>query len=85
MIGRFRSDAEIGHAPQIENCRLNHPSDVRKEGQDVWLKLLSFDDRGKTRSAMKMINQETGKEDTPEDALTLWKSETLPKRPFASR
>ena len=40
----------------------NHPSDVLKEGQDVKVKLLGFDDRGKVRLAMKMVNQETGEE-----------------------
>ncbi|WP_428547438.1 polyribonucleotide nucleotidyltransferase [Profundibacter sp.] len=48
------------HVSQIENRRLNHPSDVLKEGQEVWVKLLGFDDRGKVRLAMKMVDQETG-------------------------
>ena len=51
---------------QIENRRLNHPSDVLKEGQEVYVKLLGFDDRGKVRLAMKMVNQETGEEQAPE-------------------
>jgi polyribonucleotide nucleotidyltransferase len=41
---------------------LSHPSDVLKEGQEVKVKLLGFDDRGKTKLAMKMVDQETGKE-----------------------
>ena len=32
------------------------------EGQEVKVKLLGFDDRGKVRLAMKMVNQETGEE-----------------------
>ena len=55
------------HVSQIENRRLNHPSDVLKEGQEVWVKLLGFDDRGKVRLAMKMVNQETGEEMAAED------------------
>jgi polyribonucleotide nucleotidyltransferase len=50
------------HVSQIENSRLNHPSDVLKEGQVVWVKLLGFDDRGKVRLAMKMVDQTTGEE-----------------------
>ena len=50
------------HVSQIENRRLNHPSDVLKEGQEVFVKLLGFDDRGKVRLAMKMVDQETGEE-----------------------
>ena len=38
------------------------PSDVLKEGQEVKVKLLGFDDRGKVRLAMKMVDQETGEE-----------------------
>ena len=55
------------HVSQIENRRINHPSDVLKEGQEVWVKLLGFDDRGKVRLAMKMVNQETGEEMAPEE------------------
>ncbi|MBV1927711.1 MAG: S1 RNA-binding domain-containing protein, partial [Rhodobacteraceae bacterium] len=53
---------------QIENRRLNHPSDVLKEGQEVKVKLLGFDDRGKVRLSMKVVNQETGEEITKEEA-----------------
>jgi polyribonucleotide nucleotidyltransferase len=41
---------------------LNHPSDVLKEGQDVKVKLLGFDDRGKVRLSMKVVDQTTGEE-----------------------
>jgi predicted RNA-binding protein with RPS1 domain len=47
---------------QIESRRLNHPSDVLKEGQEVWVKLLGFDERGKVRLSMKVVDQTTGKE-----------------------
>jgi polyribonucleotide nucleotidyltransferase len=45
---------------------LNHPSDVLKEGQEVKVKLLGFDDRGKVRLSMKVVDQETGEEVAPE-------------------
>ena len=32
----------------------------------IWLLLLGFDDRGKVRLAMKMVDQETGEELAPE-------------------
>ena len=50
------------HVSQIENRRINHPSDVLKEGQEVKVKLLGFDDRGKVRLSMKIVDQETGEE-----------------------
>jgi len=33
-----------------------------KEGQEVYVKLMGFDDRGKVRLAMKYVDQETGLE-----------------------
>jgi polyribonucleotide nucleotidyltransferase len=36
--------------------------DVVKEGDKVFVKLLGFDDRGKVRLSMKIIDQATGKE-----------------------
>ena len=56
------------HSSRIENKRLNHPSDALKEGQDVWVKLLGFDDRGKVKLGMKMVDQSTGKELSKEEA-----------------
>jgi polyribonucleotide nucleotidyltransferase len=63
FVNFFGKRDGLVHVSQIENRRLNHPSDVLKEGQEVWIKLLGFDDRGKVRLSMKMVNQETGAED----------------------
>ena len=68
FVNFFGKRDGLVHVSQIENRRLNHPSDVLKEGQEVWVKLLGFDDRGKVRLAMKMVDQETGKEVAPEAA-----------------
>ena len=45
---------------QIANERVNKVSDVLTEGQSVKVKLLGFDDRGKVRLSMKVVDQETG-------------------------
>ncbi|WP_430431080.1 polyribonucleotide nucleotidyltransferase [Oceanicaulis sp.] len=50
------------HVSQLKNERVGHPKDVVAEGQEVWVKLLGFDDRGKVRLSMKIIDQETGEE-----------------------
>ncbi|MEL6587553.1 MAG: polyribonucleotide nucleotidyltransferase [Pseudomonadota bacterium] len=68
FVNFFGKRDGLVHVSQIENRRLNHPSDVLKEGQEVWVKLLGFDDRGKVRLAMKMVNQETGEEMKKEEA-----------------
>jgi polyribonucleotide nucleotidyltransferase len=68
FVNFFGKRDGLVHVSQIENRRLNHPSDVLKEGQDVKVKLLGFDDRGKVRLAMKMVDQTTGEEITSEPA-----------------
>ncbi|OIP82203.1 MAG: polyribonucleotide nucleotidyltransferase, partial [Rhodobacterales bacterium CG2_30_65_12] len=60
FVNFFGKRDGLVHVSQIENRRLNHPSDVLKEGQEVFVKLLGFDDRGKVRLAMKMVDQATG-------------------------
>jgi polyribonucleotide nucleotidyltransferase len=66
FVNFFGKRDGLVHVSQIENRRLNHPSDVLKEGQDVKVKLLGFDDRGKVRLSMKVVDQETGEEVVPE-------------------
>ena len=39
-----------------------------KEGDKVWVKLMGFDERGKVRLSMKVVDQETGKEIPKDDA-----------------
>jgi polyribonucleotide nucleotidyltransferase len=47
---------------QLATERVKSPSDIVKEGDMVKVKLLGFDDRGKVRLSMKVVNQETGEE-----------------------
>ncbi|TRD23273.1 polyribonucleotide nucleotidyltransferase [Palleronia caenipelagi] len=68
FVNFFGKRDGLVHVSQIENRRLNHPSDVLKEGQEVWVKLLGFDDRGKVRLSMKVVDQETGEEAKPEES-----------------
>ncbi|MDE3239727.1 MAG: polyribonucleotide nucleotidyltransferase [Paracoccaceae bacterium] len=62
FVNFFGKRDGLVHVSQISSKRLNHPSDVLKEGQEVKVKLLGFDDRGKVRLGMKMVDQETGAE-----------------------
>ena len=66
FVNFFGKRDGLVHVSQIENRRLNHPSDVLKEGQEVKVKLMGFDDRGKVRLSMKVVNHDTG-EDITED------------------
>ncbi|TCP39771.1 polyribonucleotide nucleotidyltransferase [Rhodovulum marinum] len=69
FVNFFGKRDGLVHVSQIENRRLNHPSDVLKEGQEVWVKLLGFDDRGKVRLSMKVVDQETGEEVKKEEEV----------------
>ena len=50
------------HISQLTPQRTNKVTDVVKEGDSVFVKLLGFDDRGKVRLSMKVVDQETGEE-----------------------
>ena len=64
FVNFFGKRDGLVHVSQIASKRLNHPNEVLKEGQEVKVKLLGFDDRGKVRLGMKMVDQETGLEIT---------------------
>ena len=50
------------HISQLADGRPEKTTDVVKEGDEVFVKLLGFDDRGKVRLSMKIVDQSTGQE-----------------------
>ncbi|TCD16352.1 polyribonucleotide nucleotidyltransferase [Oricola cellulosilytica] len=50
------------HISQLAQERVGKTTDVVKEGDKVFVKLMGFDERGKVRLSMKVVDQETGKE-----------------------
>ena len=50
------------HLPARRRSRVNKVTDVVKEGDKVKVKLLGFDERGKVRLSMKVVDQETGED-----------------------
>lgn len=50
------------HISQLAAERVSKTTDVVKEGNRVWVKLMGFDERGKVRLSMKVIDQQTGRE-----------------------
>ena len=50
------------HISQLAADRVAKTTDVVKEGDKVWVKLIGFDERGKVKLSMKVVDQETGKE-----------------------
>ena len=62
FVNFFGKRDGLVHVSQIAKQRLNHPNELLKEGQEVKVKLLGFDECGKVRLGMKMVDQETGAE-----------------------
>lgn len=50
------------HVSEIKNERVEKVSDVLSEGQQVKVKVLEIDPRGKVRLSMRVVDQETGAE-----------------------
>jgi polyribonucleotide nucleotidyltransferase len=50
------------HISEIKNERVAVVKDVLSEGQQVKVKVLGIDDRGKVRLSMRLVDQETGEE-----------------------
>src|SRR6476620_8596949 len=50
------------HVSEIKNERVENVRDVLSEGQEVKVKLLEVDQRGKVRLSMRLVDQETGAE-----------------------
>ncbi|MBV9840547.1 MAG: polyribonucleotide nucleotidyltransferase [Sphingomonadaceae bacterium] len=50
------------HVSEMKNERVASPKDVVSEGQEVKVKVLEVDPRGKVRLSMRVVDQETGEE-----------------------
>ena len=48
------------HVSEMKNERVEKPTDVVSEGQEVYVKVLEIDQRGKVRLSMRVVDQETG-------------------------
>jgi polyribonucleotide nucleotidyltransferase len=62
FVNFFGARDGLVHISQLAAQRVQKTSDVVKEGDKVKVKLLGFDDRGKVRLSMKVVDQETGED-----------------------
>jgi polyribonucleotide nucleotidyltransferase len=62
FVNFFGAKDGLVHISQLADQRVAKTTDVVKEGDKVWVKLMGFDERGKVRLSMKVVDQETGKE-----------------------
>jgi len=68
FVNFFGPKDGLVHISQLSAERAKSVGDYVKEGDQVYVKLLGFDDRGKVRLSMKMVDQKTGEEIKKEDA-----------------
>jgi polyribonucleotide nucleotidyltransferase len=62
FVNFFGAKDGLVHISQLAARRVQKTSDVVKEGDKVKVKLLGFDERGKVRLSMKVVDQETGED-----------------------
>jgi polyribonucleotide nucleotidyltransferase len=62
FVNFFGSRDGLVHISQLAPKKVAKVTDVVSDGQKVWVKLLGFDERGKVRLSMKMVDQATGEE-----------------------
>src|SRR5579871_1939190 len=60
FVNFFGSRDGLVHISQLAKGRVAKTTDVVKEGDKVKVKLLGFDDRGKIRLSMRVVDQQTG-------------------------
>ena len=56
------------HISELRPERVEKTTDIVKEGDQVKVKLIGIDDRGKVKLSMKAVDQETGKEITSDQS-----------------
>ncbi|MET0546421.1 MAG: polyribonucleotide nucleotidyltransferase [Caulobacterales bacterium] len=66
FVNFFGAKDGLVHISEMAPHRVKATSDVVKEGQMVKVKLLGFDDRGKVRLSMKLVDQVTGEPIAPQ-------------------
>jgi polyribonucleotide nucleotidyltransferase len=62
FVNFFGPKDGLVHISELAPRRVGKVTDVVKEGDTVKVKLLGFDDRGKVRLSMKVVDQETGED-----------------------
>jgi polyribonucleotide nucleotidyltransferase len=62
FVNFFGSKDGLVHISQLSKGRVAKTTDVVKEGDKVKVKLMGFDDRGKVRLSMRVVDQQTGED-----------------------
>ncbi|WP_406603935.1 polyribonucleotide nucleotidyltransferase [Bartonella gliris] len=80
FVNFFGSRDGLVHISQLTSERVTKTTDVVKEGDKVWVKLMGFDERGKVRLSMKIVDQQTGKEITDDASIQVEKDKSMDEK-----
>lgn len=80
FVNFFGNRDGLVHISQLCEKRVEKTSDVVQEGQKVWVKLLGFDNRGKIKLSMKVVDQITGLALAIAEELSEASAEEKPKK-----
>ncbi|MDA0784700.1 MAG: polyribonucleotide nucleotidyltransferase [Proteobacteria bacterium] len=62
FVNFFGSRDGLVHISELKNERVGQVTDVINEGDEVKVKVIGMDDRGKVKLSMRVVDQETGEE-----------------------
>ena len=68
FVNFFGAKDGLVHISQLAPRKVAKTTDVVNEGDTVKVKFMGFDDRGKTKLSMKVVDQETGEDLTEKQA-----------------
>jgi polyribonucleotide nucleotidyltransferase len=71
FVNFFGSKDGLVHISQLSKNRVAKTTDVVKEGDKVKVKLMGYDDRGKTKLSMRVVDQQTGADLEKTEALAV--------------
>ncbi len=60
FVNFFGSKDGLVHISQLAKARVNKTTDIVKEGDRVKVKVMGYDDRGKVKLSMRVVDQQTG-------------------------
>ena len=60
FVNFFGSKDGLVHISQLAKTRVNKTTDIVKEGDRVKVKVMGYDDRGKVKLSMRVVDQQTG-------------------------
>ena len=69
------------HVSELSNKRVNRPEDVVKVGDEIWVKCVGVDDKGRVKLSRKAAMEERGEQATAGESISAEPAAERPERP----